>query len=86
MLRPSFFERRGFLVILALLTAVVSLYYYANVIKMMYFSPENPTAKIKPPLSASIVLILGVVGIIIFGIYPEPILNFALDTARVFAF
>jgi NADH-quinone oxidoreductase subunit N len=74
------------LVILALLTVVISLYYYANVIKMMYFSKENPTIRITPPLSANIVLILGVVGIIIFGIYPEPILNFALDTARVFAF
>lgn len=74
------------LVILGLLTAVVSVYYYANVIKMMYFSPENPTFRIEPPLSANIILIIGVVGIIIFGVYPEPILNFALDTAGAFAF
>jgi len=74
------------LVIVALLMAVVSLYYYANVIKYMYFSRENPTVKINPPLSANIVLILGVAGLIIFGIYPAPILNFALDTAKVFIF
>ncbi len=74
------------LVILALLTAVISLYYYANVIKQMYFSRETSEVKIKPAVSANIVLIMGVAGIIIFGIYPEPILNFALEAARVFAF
>jgi NADH-quinone oxidoreductase subunit N len=73
------------LVILALLTAVVSLYYYANVIKMMYFAHETPSFQIKPSLSASIVLMMGVAGIILFGLYPEPILKFALDTAKVFA-
>ena len=74
------------LVILALLTAVVSLYYYANVIKMMYFAPENPTIKITPPLSANIVLIISVAGLIIFGVFPGFILKFALDTAGVFGF
>jgi len=74
------------LVILALLMAVVSLYYYANVIKMMYFSKETSAVRIKPSLPVNIVLIMGVAGIIIFGIYPEPILNFAFETARAFAF
>nr|MBN2278624.1 NADH-quinone oxidoreductase subunit N [candidate division Zixibacteria bacterium] len=74
------------LVILALLTSVVALYYYANVLKMMYFSSETPSIKIKPPLPASIVLIIGVAGILIFGLFPEPIMNFALEAAKVFAF
>jgi NADH-quinone oxidoreductase subunit N len=74
------------LVIIALLTAVVSLYYYANVIKTMYFSPVTPDIKIKPPLSANIVLILSIVGLVVFGIYPGPIIKFALGAAKVFAF
>jgi NADH-quinone oxidoreductase subunit N len=74
------------LVILALLTAVVSLYYYANVIKMMYFSSDEPAFKIKPSLPAQIVLLIGVVGVILFGIYPQPIINFAMETAAAFAF
>jgi len=74
------------LVILALLMAVVSLYYYANVIKMMYFSSEASAPRIVPPFAISLVLALSVAGIIIFGLFPEPILNFALDTAKVFAF
>jgi len=74
------------LVILGLLMAVVSLYYYAYVIKMMYFSSETPSFSIKSPLSANIVLVLGVAGLLVFGIYPEPILNFALTTARSLGF
>ena len=77
----------NWLVILGLLMAVVSLYYYANVIRMMYFVPDSDAgAAIKAPVAAKIVLILGVVGLIIFGIYPEPILKFALDSAGVFIF
>lgn len=74
------------LVILALLTAVVSLYYYVLVVKMMYFSSETPTFQIKPSFPANLVLLLGVVGLFLFGIYPSPILDFALETAKVFAF
>ena len=70
---------------MGLLTAVVSLYYYANVIKAMYFSPDNPGFKLKAPTATQIVLVLGVVGIIVFGIYPDPILKFAMDSAGLFA-
>lgn len=73
------------LVILGLLTAVISLYYYANVIKMMYFSPEKSDLKINIHPAARLVLVIGVVGVIIFGIYPEPILNFAMESAALFA-
>ena len=74
------------LVILALLTAVVSLYYYANVIKMMYFAPETPTLKINPSFPAKLVLLLGAAGVIIFGIFPGPILSMAGEAAKLFAF
>ncbi len=73
------------LVILALLTAVISLYYYANVIKVMYFSSETPDFKIRPSLSTSIVLILSVAGLFLFGIFPGAIMRFAIETAAVFA-
>jgi NADH-quinone oxidoreductase subunit N len=74
------------LVILALLTAVVSLYYYVLVVKMMYFSAETPSFQIKPSFPASLVLLLGVIGLFVLGIYPSPILDFAFETAKVFAF
>jgi len=74
------------LVILGLLTSVVALYYYANVIKLMYFSKVDSKVCISPPLPINIVLILGVIGIIAFGIFPEPIVNLALEASKAFAF
>jgi NADH-quinone oxidoreductase subunit N len=75
------------LVILGLLTAVISLYYYANVIKVMYFTPHNETGeKLHPPVAAGIVLAIGVAGIFFFGIFPNSILEFAFGTAKVFGF
>ncbi|MBN2225780.1 MAG: NADH-quinone oxidoreductase subunit N [candidate division Zixibacteria bacterium] len=74
------------LVILGLLTAVVSLYYYANIIKTMYFAPGESTIRINPSFPAKLVLLLGVVGVIIFGIFPGPVLEFARETAGVFGF
>lgn len=75
----------NWLVILGLLTAVVSLYYYANVIRLMYFSADNSDLKITIHPAAKLVLVMGVIGVIIFGIYPEPILNFAMESAVLFA-
>jgi NADH-quinone oxidoreductase subunit N len=74
------------LVIIGLLTAVVSLYYYANVIRAMYFaSAEESGISLKPPVAMSIVLVIGVAGLLIFGIYPDPIMKFAIDSAGVLA-
>lgn len=75
----------NWLVILGLLTAVVSLYYYANVIKAMYFAPENPGIEINIHPAARVVLVLGVVGLLVFGIFPEPVLKFAVESASMFA-
>ncbi len=74
------------LVILGLLMGVVSLYYYANVIKVMYFAPGKSAYTIKPPFPARLVLFIGVAGLILFGIFPNPILEFAYETAKIFAF
>lgn len=75
------------LVILGLLTAVVSLYYYANIVKVMYFTPHSEIGeKITPPVAARIVLAVGVAGIILFGIFPETILKLAFETTKVFGF
>ena len=74
------------LVILALLTSVVSLYYYANVIRLMYLSPENNPHRVIPSFPAGLVLTLCGIGVLLFGILPQPILDFAVRTAAGFAF
>jgi len=65
------------LVGLALLTSVFALYYYANVIKVMYFgkSPDPAGMSFNPPALAMIVI--GLVGVVLFGLYPGPIIEFA---------
>jgi len=72
------------LVGVGLVTSVFSLYYYANIIKQMYFSKEPSPYTIKFSLPALTVLIIGVIGVFLFGIYPEPILSFTSNFAASF--
>ncbi len=74
------------LVILAVLTTVIALYYYANVIRLMYLSPATNPHHIVPSFPAGMVLVLTACGVIIFGILPQSILQMALDAASSFAF
>lgn len=74
------------LVILALLTAVVSLYYYANVIRLMYMVHEPNPHHIVPGFPAGLVLALTGVGVVVAGILPQSILELALRAASSFAF
>lgn len=74
------------LVIVALLTAVISLYFYANVIRLMYLSKETSPHHIIPSFPAGLVLTLTAIGVIIFGILPQSVLELALEAASSFAF
>lgn len=65
------------LVGIGLLTSVFSLYYYANVIKQMYFSKEDSPYTITFETPALMVLLIGLVGVVVFGLYPTPIMEFA---------
>ena len=74
------------LVIIALLTAVISLYYYANVIRLMYFVPDANPHHIVPSFPAGMVLTLTGIGVILLGLIPQPIMQLALNAASVFIF
>jgi NADH-quinone oxidoreductase subunit N len=62
-----------------LLTSVFALYYYANVIKHMYFGGDVSPHKIGLTIPGATVIILCLVGVVVFGLYPEPILSFARE-------
>ena len=65
------------LVGVGLLTSVFALFYYANVIRAMYFeSGESPRRIVFNPPALSVILI-GLFGVLLFGLYPEPIIQFA---------
>lgn len=74
------------LVILAVLTTVIALYYYANVIRVMYLSADTSPYRIVPSFPAGVVLSLTAAGVFVFGILPQWVLEMALDAASSFAF
>ena len=61
------------LVAIAMVNSLISLYYYLMVIKQMYLHPPEESTRLKiPPLTT--VVLLGLVGVIfLVGIYPAPI-------------
>ncbi len=69
---------------IGLLTTVFALYYYANVIKQMYFSKEASPYTIKFSVPSLTVLFIGLAGVIILGLIPEPIISFTSDFANSF--
>ena len=74
------------LVGIALVTTVFSLYYYANVIKQMFFSGDDSPYTLKFDAPMLTVLVICLVGVFATGIYPEPILQFAAAISASFGF
>ncbi|UCC44317.1 MAG: NADH-quinone oxidoreductase subunit N [Candidatus Zixiibacteriota bacterium] len=67
------------LVGVGLLTTVFALYYYANVIKTAYFAREASPYRLRPLRPALLVIAIGLLGVLIFGVVPETIVDFARD-------
>jgi NADH-quinone oxidoreductase subunit N len=64
------------LVGIGLLTSVFSLYYYANVIKVMYFGKRAEPVTMAFNSPAILVIALGLVGVVLFGLFPASIMDF----------
>ena len=64
------------LVGVGLLTSVFALYYYANIMKMMYFGKSETPASPAVGTPAVLVIALGLAGVLLFGVYPQPIIDF----------
>lgn len=75
------------LAIIALLNTVVSVYYYMRILKNLYLVKVDETKpEIKPSLLNSIIIILLVAPILIFGIYFTPLVNFAKSSMHILGF
>jgi NADH-quinone oxidoreductase subunit N len=76
------------IVVIAVLTSVISLYYYVGVVREMYFHKKEikNQAKIVVPLGLKLALLISFLGVIILGLYPNPILKAATLAAMVFRF
>lgn len=69
------------LAVLGILNSLISVYYYAKVISAMYTNREHPRLATERYVAAAVVAALAVV--IIFGIYPQPIISLATQASAV---
>ncbi len=67
------------LVGVALITSVFALYYYANVMKAMYFAKTDTPLKVRLNVPVLSVIVIGLIGVFLVGLYPQPIIDFAKD-------
>jgi NADH-quinone oxidoreductase subunit N len=74
------------LVVVAVLTSVVSLYYYLGVVRQMYFRASADESPVKSGGMLKLALIICVIGVLLFGIYPNILLDFANQAAMVFLY
>jgi len=72
------------LVGIGLLTSVFALYYYAGVIKSMYFARSESPYTMTYSIPAISVIVLCLVGVFLFGLYPEPILQLGEGISQSF--
>jgi NADH-quinone oxidoreductase subunit N len=74
----------AWLAAIALIFAVVSAYYYMRVVMVMYMRDPAPSSVMPPRLittpTLSFVLACAVAGVILFGLYPNPLVSFALQS------
>jgi NADH-quinone oxidoreductase subunit N len=73
------------LVAIAGVTTVISLFYYIRVSRnMFFFKPEGDTSLLKFNTGARIVLFLLLIPTVLLGVYFEPVLNFAKNSINMF--
>lgn len=74
------------LVVIAVLTSVISLYYYVGVLREMYFRKKEGSEKIVLPFGIKLALLICIIGVLLVGIFPNPFLDLASQAALVFKY
>ncbi|MHC1625596.1 MAG: NADH-quinone oxidoreductase subunit N [Methermicoccaceae archaeon] len=75
----------AWLAIIAILNSALSLYYYARVVKVMYWGTPAPEMVGKrEPAMYMVAIMIALIGTILLGVYPEPFVNLAMQAAEVF--
>jgi NADH-quinone oxidoreductase subunit N len=70
------------LAVVGVLNAIVALYYYLTVIKVMYVDPNEDTRPIAARPAAVAVMWISSIGVILMGTLASPWFNWAVDAAR----
>jgi len=73
------------LVAIAGITTIISLFYYMRVVRnMFFFKPEGETDNVQFNVASTIVLMLLLIPTLLLGIYFEPVLEFAKYSVQMF--
>lgn len=70
------------LAVIAILNSALSLFYYARLVRYMYFLPPEGK-KISLPFPYAAALLLATAGVLAMGLWPEPFLQWAMEAAKV---
>lgn len=78
---------RGYiwLAILGVLMSMVSVYYYLQVVKALYFGePPAGSPSVDVPLGMQVALVVSLAILFFFGLYPTPLTSYAFNSAMAF--
>lgn len=70
------------LAVIAILNSALSLFYYARLVRYMYFLPPEGK-KIGLPFPYAAALLFAAAGVLAMGLWPEPFLQWAMEAAKV---
>lgn len=70
------------LAVVAILNSALSLFYYARLVRYMYFLPPEGQ-KVRTPLPYAAALLLASAGVLAMGLWPDPFIKLATGAAQV---
>jgi NADH-quinone oxidoreductase subunit N len=71
------------LAVAAAVNSAIALYYYANLIRLMYFAPPAQESPVRPALALRVAAGACAAATVAFGLYPAPLLRFISERAIV---
>jgi len=74
------------LAVVAALNSVVSLYYYARIVRAMFLVEPKDTSVLPVPAASGAVVFLLAAPTLILGVYWEPVARIAADSVRMLAY
>tara|TARA_B100001123_G_scaffold430326_1_gene550094 strand:- start:2433 stop:3893 length:1461 start_codon:yes stop_codon:yes gene_type:complete len=75
----------AWLVIIGVLNSVVSAYYYLAVVRQMFLGEAEEEERLAISPTIAVALGISTVGVIVFGIFPTPLVDAAREAAAIFA-
>ena len=73
------------LVLIGVVNALLSAFYYLGIVRQMFLGDAEGASRVVTTPSIGLALSAAVLGVLVFGIYPTPLLDAARDAANVFA-